>query len=148
MIDQLETDFKQALKDKNEIAVSALRNLKAEIKNTAIEKHRELDEEEVMAVLRKKVKQHKDSIESFKAADRADLLTREEGQMAVLVKYLPQQLSEDEVRSLVKQAVTDLSATPSDFGKVMKEVLTKAGGKTDGSIVSKIVKEELSRHSN
>jgi hypothetical protein len=139
----LEQDFKQALKDKNEITTSALRNLKAEIKNTEIEKRRELTSEEVLEVVRKKVKQHKDSIESFKAGARADLLAREEGQMAVLLKYLPQQLTEEQVRAMVRNAIEKLQAKPSDFGKVMKEVLAEAKGQTDGNVVSKIVKEEL-----
>ena len=91
----------------------------------------------------KKVKQHKDSIESFMPAGRQDLVDIETAQMKVLEKYLPQQMDEAVVRSLVQSTIKDLSATPADFGKVMKEVLVRAKGQTDGTVVSKLVKEEL-----
>lgn len=143
LLQQIDSDLTSALKAKDQIASSSLRNLKAEIKNTQIDKQRPLTDEEVLAVVRKKVKQHKDSIESFKSGGRSDLVETEEQQMAVLETYLPRQLPEDEVRTLVTNVILDLHATPSDFGKVMKEVLTRAKGATDGSVVSKIVKELL-----
>ena len=143
IIEQIEKALKEAQKCKDEVVVSALRNLKSEAKNTEIAKGHELSDEEFLAVVVKKVKQHKDSIESFKAGNRDDLAGFEQKQMAVLQAYLPQQLSEDEVRVIVKQVITDLSATASDFGKVMKETLLRSKGQTDGSMVSKIVKEQL-----
>jgi uncharacterized protein YqeY len=139
----IDSDLKQAQVEKNEITVSALRNLKAEIKNVAIEKQRELSEAEVLEVVRKKVKQHKDSIEGFTKGGRSDLVEREQKQMEVLQKYLPAQMEEPEVRDLVKKTIGELNAKAADFGKVMKEVLTRSNGRTDGSIVSKLVKEEL-----
>jgi uncharacterized protein YqeY len=140
---QLEQDYKDAFKAKNEVAVSALRNLKSEIKNVEIAKQKTLTDEEVLDVVRKKVKQHKDSIESFAAGGRADLVENETKQMAVLQKYLPKQLDEAQVRELVKAVIAETAAKASDFGKVMKDVLARAKGQTDGSVVSKIVKEEL-----
>jgi uncharacterized protein len=142
-LNQLNDDFKNAMREKNEIAVGALRILKSEIKNSEIEKGSELTEEEISKVIAKKVKQHKDSIESFKTGERSDLVEHEEKQMAVLAKYLPKQMGEDEVRALVKAVVSETGAKQSDFGKVMKEVLARAKGQTDGSVVSKIAKEEL-----
>ena len=141
---QIDQDLKQALKDKNELVVSSLRNLKSEVKNAEIQKQQPLTDEEVLGVLRKKVKQHKDSIEGFKSGNREDLVAHEQGQMEVLQKYLPAQMDEGKVRELVKIVIADLVAKPSDFGKVMKEVLARAQGQTEGNIVSKIVKEELS----
>ena len=91
----------------------------------------------------KKVKQHKDSIESFTAGNRADLVANEVAQMKVLEKYLPKAMDESEVRTLVAKVISDLSATAADFGKVMKEASTRAAGKADGSAISKIVKEVL-----
>lgn len=129
------------MKEKDEIVVSALRNLKAQIKNVEIENKKPLTDEEVMSVVAKKVKQHKDSIESFKAGNRNDLVEVEEKQMAVLTKYLPEAMSEDEVRAIVKEVSTN--ATSSDFGRIMKEVMARCKGRTDGSVVSKIVKEVL-----
>lgn len=139
----IDQDFKQALLEKNEIAVSAIRNLKADIKNSEIEKKRALLESELQDLVKRKVKQHKDSIESFQAGGREDLVAREQAQMEVLLKYLPKQMDEAAVRSLVRQVFAELNSSTSDFGKVMKEVLKRAAGQTDGSIVSKIVKEEL-----
>lgn len=143
----IDQDFKNALREKDEITVSALRNLKAEIKNIEIAKQKQLSEDEVLAAVAKKVKQHKDSIESFLAGNRADLIAHEEKQMAVLLKYLPKQMGEPEVRELVKQAIAELSAggAKPDFGKLMKEVMARAKGQTDGSVASKIVKEELAK---
>lgn len=141
--DQINNDFKDAMRAKDELVVGALRILKSEIKNAEIEKKSELTEEEVMKVIAKKVKQHKDSIESFTSGGRQDLVDHEVKQMAVLAKYLPQQMGEDEVRALVKAVIADTNATATDFGKVMKEVLVRAKGQTDGSVVSKFVKEEL-----
>lgn len=140
---QIEEDFKAAFKSKDEVAKSALGNLKSALKNAQIEKKSELTEAEAISVIAKKVKQHRDSITEFEKGARADLVATETAQMKVLEKYLPQQMSEEEVRGLVKQAIADLNAAPADFGKVMKEVLNRAKGQTDGSVVSKVVKEEL-----
>lgn len=142
-IDQLEADLKIALKEKNELALSALRNLKAEAEKAAITKGDKLSEEEVIKVLAKKVKQHKDSIEQFRKGDRNDLVELEEKQMELLQTYLPKELSEAEVTELVKTVIAEFGAGSSDFGKVMKEVLTRSMGRTEGNTVSKIVKREL-----
>lgn len=143
MLETLNEDFKNAMRAKDELVVGALRIVKSEIKNAEIEKGSALTEDEAMKVIAKKVKQHKDSIESFKSGGREDLAQHEEQQMAVLMKYLPQQMDEEAVRALVKTVISETSATQADFGKVMKEVLARAKGQTDGSVVSKIAKEEL-----
>jgi uncharacterized protein YqeY len=143
LLDQINDDFKNAMRQKDELVLGALRILKSEVKNAEIEKGSALTQEEVLKVVAKKVKQHKDSIASFKDGGRSDLADHEEKQMAVLVRYLPQQMSEDQVRELVKAVIAETSATASDFGKVMKDVLTRAKGQTDGSVVSAIVKQEL-----
>src|SRR3989344_2057321 len=136
IIQQIEEDLKSALRSKDEVASSALRNLKAEITNVQIAKRKDLTDDEVLDVVRKKVKQHKDSIESFQKGGREDLVLHEEGQMAVLAKYLPRQMPQEELYKLVAATISDLGATPKDFGKVMKEVLGKAAGRTDGTAVS------------
>ena len=96
-----------------------------------------------MKVIGKKVKQHKDSIESFQAGNRPDLVATEQGQMAILEKYLPKQMDESAVREIVKSTISELSATAADFGKVMKTVVGKVAGGADGNMISKLVKEEL-----
>ena len=143
LLQQIDSDLKQAMKEKNEIIVSSLRNLKSEIKNVEIAKQKELSQEDLIQVVAKKVKQHKDSIESFKSGNRQDLVTHEEQQMAVLQKYLPAQMEESELREVVQAVAKELSAGPKDFGKVMKEVMVRVKGKTDGNVVSKVVKETL-----
>lgn len=143
LLEQINDDFKNAMRAKDELVVGALRIVKSEVKNAEIEKGSALTDDEVLKVIAKKVKQHKDSIESFRSGGRADLVDHEEKQMAVLQNYLPQQMGEDEVRGIVKAVIAETSATQFDFGKVMKEVLVRTKGQTDGSVVSKIAKEEL-----
>ncbi len=143
IIEQIDTDLKVALKEKNETASSALRNLKAAVKNVEIEKQTPLTDDEVLKVIAKKVKQHKDSIESFQTGNRADLVANETAQMKILEKYLPQQMSEAEVGKIVQETISSLNATVADFGKVMKAVVARVAGQADGSVISKLVKEHL-----
>lgn len=140
---QIDDDLKAAQKEKNETAVSALRNLKASIQNAQIEKGSELSDDDVAKVIAKKVKQHKDSIESFIAGARTDLVAIEQAQMKVLEKYLPKQMEEAEVAKIVSETIAKLNATAADFGKVMKEVVVAVKGQADGSVISKLVKEQL-----
>ncbi len=143
LIQQIDEDLKTAQKEKNEIATSALRNLKAAVKNVEIEKHQDLSDADVLSVVAKKVKQHKDSIESFKAGNRNDLAQHEVAQMEILQKYLPKQMDEGELAEIVKGVITSSNAQLADFGKVMKEVVAKVKGQADGSVISKLVKENL-----
>jgi len=141
--DRIEEDFKNAFKAKDEIAKSALGNLKAALKDAEISKRDKLTDAEVLSVVAKKVKQHKDSIESFIAGGRNDLVEVETAQMQILQKFLPAQMSESELVEIVKNSITSLNATAADFGKVMKDVVSKVKGQADGSVISKLVKENL-----
>lgn len=141
--EQIENDFKLAFKSRDEVGKASLGNARSAIKDAEIAKREPLTDAEVSAVLAKKVKQHKDSITEFEKGGRADLVEKEKAQMSLLEKYLPKQMDEEAVRTLVKKAIADLSAKPADFGKVMKEVIRLSAGQTDGSVVSKLVKEEL-----
>jgi len=143
LIEQIDADYKAAFKEKNELVVSSLRNLKSEVKNVEIAKQKQLTDEEVFQVVAKKVKQHKDSIESFTAGARADLAEHEQQQMAVLQKYLPAQMDESELLSVIKATIAETNATAADFGKTMKEVMNRVKGKADGGMVSKLLKQEL-----
>ena len=102
-----------------------------------------LSDGEALKVVAKKVKQHKDSIESFAAGGRADLVANEQAQMKTLEKYLPQALPESEVAKIVDETIATGNATKADFGRVMKEVVAKVGARADGSVISKLVKERL-----
>ena len=143
LLNQIDEDLKTALKGKNETAVLELRSLKSAIKNFEIEKQKELTDPDILAVLAKRVKQHKDSVESFTAGNRTDLVDMEKAQMQVLEKYLPKQMPESEVEEIVKATIVSLQATTQDFGKVMKEVVAKVKSAADGSVISKMVKEHL-----
>lgn len=104
----------------------------------------EASEEDVMEVLRKQVKQRRDSIEQFRAGGREELAAKEEKEIAMLEGYLPAQMGEDEISKLVDEAIASTGAsTPQDMGKVMGALMPKTKGKADGSIVSRIVREKL-----
>jgi uncharacterized protein YqeY len=145
VLEQIDNDFKEALKSQNSEMVSVLRMLKSAFKNTQIEKGHELSDQETIAVLEKQAKQRQDSIAQYKSGNREDLAAKEQSELDVISKYLPEKMSEEELRGLVAEIITELGASSmQDMGKVMKAVLEKANGKADGSMVSAIVKEKLS----
>ena len=106
----------------------------------------EASDEEILAVIQKEVKQHRDSIEQFRQAGRQELMDKEIKELEILQRYLPAQMSEDEVRVLVEEAVKQVGAvSPADMGKVMGVLMGKVKGKADGSLVSRLVREALAR---
>ena len=114
------------------------------IKQIEIDSKKELDDEAVIGVISKEVKMRKDSVEEFKKGGREDLVAKTEAEIAVLMPYLPQQLSEDEIRSLVQAAVEQVGASsPKDMGKVMGVLMPKVKSRADGKLVNTIVKEAL-----
>ncbi len=145
---QLKDELKQSMLAKNELKTSVLRMLLSAINYYEIQKGGagyEASEEDVLAVIQKEAKQRKDSIEQFTNANRIELAEKEEKELAMLNAYLPEQMSEDKIRELVKEAITQTGATTTaDMGKVMASLMPKTKGKADGSLVSKIVKENLS----
>ena len=146
--EQLAEDMKQAMKDKEagKLRLSVIRMVRASIKNVEIDRKQELSEEEVVDVVAKEVKMRRDSMEEFKKANRLDLVENLEQEISVLVKYLPEQLSEDEVRALVKEAVEQTQATgPKEMGKVMAALMPKVKGRADGKLVNSIVREMLNQ---
>ena len=144
---QLRDELKQAMIAKEELKLSVIRMLVSAITYYEIDKGGagyEATDEDVLTVIGKQVKQRKDSIEQFEKANRNDLADKEKLELLLLEKYLPTQMGEDEIRSLVKEAITTTGATtPAEMGKVMAALKTSTKGKADGSIVSRIVKEEL-----
>ena len=143
LIQTIDEDLKTALKTKDEVVLMELRNLKSALKNAEIESGQALTDVEALKVMSKKLKQHKDSVESFKSGARPDLVATEEAQMRVLEKYLPKQMAESEVAKIVSEIIGSMNATSADFGKVMKEVVAKVAGQADGTVISKLVKEHL-----
>lgn len=144
--EQIEKDFIEAYKSHEELKVSVLRMLKSSIKNAEIEKKTELNDSDVIAVIKKEVKQRKDSIEAYKEAGRNDSVEQENKEMELLSSYLPSQMSEEEIRTIAEEAITQTNASGmQDMGKVIGNIMQKHGDSVDGGTVSKIVKELLSK---
>jgi len=146
IIDQIDQELKEAMKAKNSAKVSVLRMLKSAAKNVAIEKKVEyLDDQEILKIISKQVKQNKESIEEFKKGSRQDLVEKEEAEIKILSNYLPEPLADDALNQLIEAAIQESGASKkSDMGKVMKLVLEKAAGRADGKVVSQKVAAKLS----
>lgn len=149
----IQQDLKSALKEKNSERVSVLRLLLNDIivkekqkrAETGQGKDVDLTDEEVESLVVSSVKKNKEAIEEFKKGQRSDLVVKTEKELEILKKYLPEQLGKEEVEKLVSEAINSLSAaSPKDIGRVMGEVMPKLKGKTDGTLVRKIVQEKLS----
>lgn len=145
---QITEDMKTAMREKNTLALSTIRMLKSAIKNAAIEKggaDAELDDAEVIAVIRKEVKKRQDSIEQYTTAGRTELVEQEEAEMVVLNGYLPEPLSEAAIAEIIDAAISEVGATSrKEMGQVMKIVQEKTGGRADGKTLSQAVMAKLS----
>lgn len=143
----LQNQLKESMLARDEIKKSTLRLLLSAINYYEIGKGEagyEATPEDVLAVVGKEVKQRHDSIEQFKAGGRQDLVDKETAELKILESYMPEQMGEDEIRALVKQAITETGATSAqDMGKIMGTLMPKVKGKADGGLVNKIVQEEL-----
>ena len=142
--DKIKEDLKEAMKKGDSETRDVLRSLTSDIKNEFIKTRKELEEKDVLNVIRRNIKSRKDSIEQFLAGGREDLAEKEKAELVILEKYQPVQMSEDEIRVAVKNAVARLEEKDAkNFGIVMKETMKDTEGKADGALVSKIVKETL-----
>ena len=138
-------DVKSAMKAHDMTAVNALRGVVAKAKDLTVNAGKEMTDEAILQVLSKGVKQREESIAQFESAGRAELAENEKKEMALLKKYLPEQLSEEEIAAIVKEVVAATGATSKkDMGKVMKEVVSRTKGRADGKVVSRLVGAVLS----
>jgi len=121
--------------------------LRSGIQNKEIEKRPDkLEEDDVVGIVMKLINQHKESIEQFKKGNREDLVKKEEDELKILEKFLPEQLSEEEIREKVKESIASVGAVAmKDMGKVMGELMPKLKGLANGKVISKITTEELSK---
>ncbi len=144
--ERIMNDIKVAMKEKNSIRLSTLRFLQSAIKNREIEmRPNSITHEEVIGVIKKLVKQRKESIEQYKAGGRQDLVDQEMAELSILEELLPAQLSQDQVEAVVKDVVAALNAkSPKDMGAVIKEVIQRTQGNADNKMVSELVKKSLS----
>lgn len=140
-------DIKTAMRAKDSLALNALRALKSALTNASIEKGglgTPLEESEVLALVRKQIKQRLDSCEQFEKAGRAELAVTEKAEIEILSRYLPAALSEAELVMIVSQAISDTGATgKADMGKVMKRAQELAEGRADGKLLSAVVRDKI-----
>ena len=144
--DQLTADMKQAMKDREagKLRLSVIRMVRANIKNVEINDKKELTDDEVLAVLMKEVKMRQDSVEEFQKAGRDELVAQAKEEIAILKKYLPEALSDDELKAIVAEVIAAVGATsPKDMGKVMGVASKKLAGLAEGRAISAKVKELL-----
>lgn len=143
--EQLSADLKQSMKDKDIIVKSTIILVRAAILQFEKDNKVELIDEDIIGIISKQVKQRRDALEEFKKADRQDLIDQTTKEIEILTKYLPQQLSEEEVKIIVLSAIQEVDATSmKDMGKIMAVVMPKIKGRADGGIVNKLVKESFS----
>jgi len=138
---QLTDQIKEAMKARDAQALNALRYLLSLIKNVEIDTKKELTDEEIISLLQKEVKRRRDAINQFKSANRQDLVDAEEAQLVFLVKFLPKQLTKEEIEAEMKPLVDALSQ--KDMSTAMREIMPKFKGRADGKMVSDIVKAML-----
>ena len=147
MLEQIQNDLRESLKNKDEIKVSTLRLLIGAIKNFAIEKESTSyipTDEEILEVIRKEAKKRKESIEQFEAGGRNELVEKETKELQILESYLPAQMSEKEVEKIIEQKIQELGATSAaEIGKVMGTLSQELKGKADMGFVSSIVRKQL-----
>lgn len=144
--ERLDADLKDAMRSGDNVRKLAIRAAKTAITETKVagtEQHT-LSDEDVLRILQKQVKQRRDSVAAFIAGGRPDLVAEEEAEIAVLEKYLPQQVSEDEIRARAQVVIAELGVTDQKgMGPVMKRLTADLRGQADGSVVSRIVRELL-----
>lgn len=145
ILDQLNTDMKIAMKAKDKESLKTIRMLKSAIQNEEIKKQSGLTEDEELTVLSREKKQRLDSLSEFQDAGRDDLVTQLEQELEIVNKYLPEQLSKEELAEIVRQAIDETGASSmQDMGKVMGAVMPKVKVRADGNLVNQMVKQELS----
>ena len=145
--EKLFDDYKKALKEKDSVKSSTLSFLRAELMNAVIEKKKKtFDDNNVIAVIKKQIKQRQDSIEQFQKGNRQDLADKEIRELEILKAYLPEQLTSDEIKKIIAEVTANSAAQGlKDMGRVMKEVIARVGQAADSKLVSDLVRERLSK---
>jgi len=146
ILDRIQKDHIQAMKERNEIKANTLNMLRSQIKYKEIElkgTEKELQESDVIEIIRKEIKKREEAIEMYKSAGRADLLEKEEKELDILNTYMPKPISEDEIREEIKKIIKEMHAGKGDFGKVMKAAMERFKGAVPGNKIKEIVESEL-----
>lgn len=144
LLEQLTNDMKEAMKAKDKVTLGVVRMVKSSVSNEQIKLGHDLTADEELAVLSREMKQRVEELESYKDADREDLAEEIQGQIDVLKRYMPEQMSEEEVVAVVKETIAEVGASSkSDLGKVMGALMPKVKGKADGKLVNQTVQSLL-----
>ncbi len=142
---QINNDYLTAYKAGEQLRVSVLRMLRAELKNKELDSGQEPNEAEVVAIIRSMIKKRNEAAEAFAAGGRQEKADGEIAEIAILAAYLPPELSENQVDKLIAEAIEEVGAKgPGDIGKVMKAVMTKIAGRADGKLINQKVRQALS----
>jgi uncharacterized protein YqeY len=142
--EKLDEDLKSAMRAKDSLRMNTIRALKSAVKYREIELMKPLDEAGILGVMATEIKRRRDSVEQYRAGNRADLADKEEAEIKILQEFLPQQLTAAEVEAKVVEVIARLGAQgPKDMGAVMKALLPDVQGRADGKVVSELVKQRL-----
>jgi hypothetical protein len=143
--ERLVEEMKQAMKSNDKLRLSTIRMIRSASKNKEIELRKKLEDEEIVKVIQVMVRKGEESVEQFQTGGRMDLVEKEKREIEILKSFLPQPLSQEEIREIIDQSIQETQASsPKDIGKVMKAVMPKIGGKADGKLINQLVKERLS----
>ncbi|MFD1772903.1 GatB/YqeY domain-containing protein [Paenibacillus rhizophilus] len=138
--ERLNEDMKQAMKSKDKFKLSTIRMVRSTIKNLEIDLKRTLDDNEVLDILSREIKQRKDALQEFEKAGRDELAASNKAEIEIIQQYLPEQLSEEEIQVIVQQTIQETGASSkSEMGKVMSALLPKVKGRADGKLVNQAV---------
>jgi len=141
---RLTDELKNAMKNKDQLRKNVITMIRADIKQIEVDKRVELTDDDVIDIIAKQAKQRRDSMEEFAKGGREDLVDQAKQEVAMLMDYLPEQLSEEEIETIIKEVVTETGATSmKDMGKIMAAAMPKLKGKADGKVVNQIVKKIL-----
>ena len=145
LLEQLNQDMKQAMKNKDKETLGVIRMVKASLQNESIKLGKDiLSEDEELTILSRELKQRKDSLQEFKSAGRNDLVEKLETEINILQEYMPKQLSNEELEAIVQKTIQEVNATAKkDMGAVMSAIMPKVKGKADGSEINRLVQKHL-----
>jgi uncharacterized protein len=143
LIEKIKADLAGAMKAKDKDRLSCLRMAISAIKYRQVALNQDLDDQEVAKVLRTQIKQVTESLEQFTKGGRMDLAAQEEKNLEILKSYLPKEMDEEGIRTIVKEIIAETGATKKEFGKVMKLVMAKVAGQADGKVISGVVNSLL-----
>ena len=145
LAETIRNDLEQALRQKDRLKCSTLRMLLSSMHNYEIEQRKPIDDQGVITVLDREAKKRRESIEAFEKGNRQDLVAQEKAELEILLGYMPQQMSHEEVADFIRKAIAEIGASgPGDKGKVMSQIMPQLKGRAQGQEINSIVTELLS----